>query len=436
MLKLMCSLLLLIVLGVLLLQLDDELVPGAQALLDKVSVREGSDAYVYLLGMGAAPGEDPRAAGQAQLKAIRNWQRSYRNNRRQPGAGPILERTLPLPDGALFCNRREDGCITSLLKLESENATAQIHGLLSEHHLLMERYAEFMQLSDYSTQTISSLQEPIPEFSYLVKANRLMLLKALALSAEGQLKPALDLLSGHLVGLRIQLANQDNLIGMMVFIFQISDLLDIYYGLAAQDTSDADLRIDQLSKEEKAFEQRIAREFAMTADMVAGLDRNPDIWAVEGMSEGYAPGWSVRAVFKPNMSLNTIFPLYEQAIQYSLLSASEFAQKMEHKDVPEWLVSRFRNPLGSRLLTMSVPEFLSYVGVMFDLDVKITLLNVAVEARRNAVHSGQGLRDRLSQLPNPYYEGPHPPNWHAAGNRLCFEGPLPDTRSMRCLVVY
>lgn len=61
---------------------------------------------------------------------------------------------------------------------------------------------------------------------------------------------------------------------------------------------------------------------------------------------------------------------------------------MEYKDVLEWLVFCFRNLLGLCLLMMSVFEFLFYIGVMFDLDVKIMLLNVVVEVCWNVVYFG------------------------------------------------
>jgi hypothetical protein len=72
---------------------------------------------------------------------------------------------------------------------------------------------------------------------------------------------------------------------------------------------------------------------------------------------------------------------------------------------------------------------------MFDLDVKIALFNAAVKVPQAQAESGQQLKDRLAGHHNPYYDDRRPPSWKHERNSLCFDGPLPDTRNVRCLVV-
>jgi hypothetical protein len=161
----------------------------------------------------------------------------------------------------------------------------------------------------------------------------------------------------------------------------------------------------------------------MSYALMNNLNGNPEFIA-EG---GNLPAWIVKLVYKPNISINSILPRYQQAIDYARLSHKEFSTKIISGDKPEIETSRIRNFVGTILASIDGADYLNYVARVKDLDVKILLFNTLI--------AEPNVDAALGSLNNPYYEMPTPAFLTDDQRKICFDGPLPDNRNLRCLWV-
>ena len=154
----------------LLLQIDDDLLPEAQALIDKAQLPEESEAYFYLMGVGVAEGLSPEIAGRETFSAYVLAEKKYLEDRK-PDQLPrsFIEDSLPLPKGELTCDLEEKDCV-DLLFAETTN----LGEFLQSHLTLIERYEAFNKIDDFATLTRPSAYDPLPPFNYIVRANGLV----------------------------------------------------------------------------------------------------------------------------------------------------------------------------------------------------------------------------------------------------------------------
>jgi hypothetical protein len=180
------------------------------------------------------------------------------------------------------------------------------------------------------------------------------------------------------------------------------------------------MEIPRLSASEKDFGMISAREFGVLYYGFKSVDKHPQFFELEG-EFGNAPEWLVRAVFKPNMTINALAPLYLLPEKLAVLSPAEFAQEVENLESYTPSTSVIRNPAGNVLLGIEGPAYEEYVARFHDLDVKISLFN-------QLYYSGLD----TTSLINPYYGSETP---RMENGRLCFSGPLEDKSFLRCLSI-
>jgi len=142
------------------------------------------------------------------------------------------------------------------------------------------------------------------------------------------------------------------------------------------------------------------------------LDKQANFFKIEGK----APAWLVRAVYKPNMSLNAISPVYQRFESLARLSLPDFAKAV---GVPLTIShSKLRNMYGASL-SRYIPNYDEYVGRLMDFNAKLMLFNHTF-----------ALGEPATLLANPYYDKDVAVQQE---KRVCFSGPLDDTRYIRCL---
>lgn len=405
--KLLFALAVLLVIAVLLQQIDAPLDPKASALLERAQPAESSEAYLYLMGIVAAKGEEPVSVGRTLHASIKLAEAVYWKERQTFSFEDYPERKkLPLPDGDLFCQSWTQGCIEQLF-----SNPASLNELLSVHEDLQQRYQVFLQSSDYATLTSPHLAEPFPPFQYLGKANRLWVLKSIA-TAKSSPDAGLTMLADNIRQLRQQMALQDLLVGKLVFVMLISENLDVASIVMHRKENTMTFTLPHLTQQERDFSRVMAREFAMAYDTMRSMDRHPEFLKADSP----LPGWLVRAIFKPNVSANALLPIYLQAIEDAQMTADAFAERIRRQPKPEVKEDWLRNFAGMRLNRIASPDFNIYVGRLHDLDAKIRLFNQA--GGSDASHS-------LEQQPEPYLSEDK--------RSLCVDGALPDERRLRCL---
>lgn len=212
---------------------------------------------------------------------------------------------------------------------------------------------------------------------------------------------------------------QDNLVGKVVLLLAQSDILDVLSVILSETDTQIE-EIPRLSASEKGFGRVSAREFGVLYYGLKSLDKHPDFFEIDGDFSD-APERLVRALYKPNMTINALAPLYLLPEKLAVLSPAEFAQELENLERYIPSTSIIRNPIGNILLGIEGPAYERYVARFHDLDVKIALFNQLHHSELAA-----------SSLINPYYGSEIP---RLENGRLCFSGPLETKSSLRCLVV-
>lgn len=390
------------------LQQDDELGTESESLIARFTEDKTSEAYLYLLGIYAQEGDDPIALGKQILEASSSPEQS----------GDLFNypdsKKLSLPEGDGFCMFDDENCIGYLF-----SGSVKVARLIENYRELLERSDRFFQYDEYRTMAQPTPDEIYPEYKYLFRAQRIKLLEAISLYKCRDVDGAVESLLTQFSVVRRANERQDNLVGKMVLLHILSDILDALSVILSETDTHIET-IPRLSVSEKDFGRVSAREFGILYYGVRSLDKNPGLFEINGEFND-APEWLVRALFKPNMTINALAPRYLIPESLAVLSPAEFAMEVENPEIYISSTSLIRNPVGNILLGIEGATYEKYVAKVHDLDVKIALFNQLHHLRLDA-----------SSLINPYY-GKEAPSMESG--KLCFSGPLVDKNSLRCLPV-
>ncbi len=412
--------LLLYVAAILLLQIDDDLNPEATAFLERAKPAKQSEAYLYLLGIMAAEDEDPLTVGKQQFALIQQAEESYTFwDENFEYEGYPKEKALRLPEGELFCHSRDEHCWQTIFDNSNGHKEA-----LQTYATLLDRYEAFRLLDDYHTLTKSSMVAPLPPVQYLVQANRLLTLQAITDADKGDLEQAVKRLLDNISALRMQLKNADTLVGEVVFNKMLSNSIDVLSLLIHEYNIPFDDEITPILSAEHDLTTAMSREFAMSSNLFRNLDRNSELFKMEGNS----PAWYARIFFKPNMSINEAFLAYENIAARSTLEQTVFADAdFENVEMSYFSLAFVRNSAGSILNNIATPQYAQYTASLFDLNAKITLFNQVVGKAQLPVD--------LDYIQNPYYKTGGTAYYSDDGKSICLTGPLEDEKKRRCLRV-
>jgi hypothetical protein len=135
---------------------------------------------------------------------------------------------------------------------------------------------------------------------------------------------------------------------------------------------------------------------------------------------GFAP-WQLQLLYKPRMTINDSLPTYLRIADTARLDAQTFARRLHDASseaAAPAIWRRLLNPVGVILGEVAVPDFNRYLARLHDLDGKIVLFNRL---------------GRAAQAGGNPYDPDQEPQWNAETQHLCFDGPLADHQSLRCL---
>ncbi len=404
--KLLTILLLAFVVVVMTAQVDDDLSEESADLIGRIDTESTSESYLYLYGIFASEGDDPVKVGRKLLEENRKLD----NDDSYEVIEYPDENKISLPTGEEFCKAWEEGCLEYIFSSQYD-----IDRLLSENKLLLARSSRFFEFVEYETLSKPTIHELFPPYQYIASAERIKILEAISVYSKGDAKGALESLSLQFSKLRKSMALQDNLIGKLVLLMKLSEVIDVMSVILSNSEGKVKL-IPDLTKSEKSFHMIAAREFGMSYYTFKNLDKHPEFFEIGGDF----PGWMTRIVYKPNMTINSVAPIYYKLEQLAQLPSPDFAKRIEasNSDIPS--TSKLRNYVGSVLIAIS-PEYTEYVARFYDFDAKLAIFN--------QVHH---LKLSLDDMKNPYYGKEVPED---VNGNLCFSGPLEDKRSLRCLRV-
>jgi hypothetical protein len=358
-----------ILLTVTLLQIDDDLDPKAQSMYAQAMESKESKAYLYLLGMQAAIDEQPEAVGKAIMASIRKAEKKVianpHLNQEYEFVDAPNEKRLPL---FVLGTCEGDNCeyVDKLFSYPFDLETVTV-----EQSVLLKRYKKFIAMRDYHTLALPLVESPFPHFQYVMAGNTLVSLEAIKKAKNGNIKGAKKILLDDISSMRVQLQQADMIVAKMIYTSGISRTLDVLSMLIQKYDSRAETNIPALSIEERSLVKAMNYEYAVAHNMFKSLDKAPNLLS----KDGQLPEWMVRALFKPNMTLNATFPVLRQAGQDSLLSSKAFAQKVANNQPIIKTKSNIRNYAGTVLGKIEGPNYNQYISRLFNLDAKIHLFN-------------------------------------------------------------
>ncbi|MEK1905012.1 MAG: hypothetical protein AAAB13_04470 [Pseudomonas sp.] len=390
---------------------DEPLDPQAQAWLDEVAAPKAESlAYYQLQGLDAPAGSDPQVVGRERLLALASADRT------PPPA--LASTSLPLPERDELCSLNEKDCLQRLQRGEIKTA------LLTQHAELLRRYRQLLQLQDYRSFGQVDWPDVTRPLSALQRGNLLLGLQAFTLAHTGQGGEALELLQQDLRQLRGWLAAADSLVLKMLLTQMLADDLQTISGLHQIGLLPQPEAQPLLSAQERSMRLPVLREFSLIS---IGLLKLTDEPAVSGKLGGKL---AMRVLYRPQMSVNSQMPVFRQLVTESELNAATFRQALE-QPMAARVARRWRNPVGTVLGDVAVPDYRKYVARLHDLDARLRLFNLLRGLPADFQPSTRSL-GALTEADNPYQAG-DPPYWDSAEHSICYQGPLPDDRQLRCL---
>ncbi len=314
-----------------LMQIDDDLNPQAQAWLDQFDARQqvNSPGFDYL---------------QAIHKSVESGE-------------------FELPKGEMFCNQfsRED-CYLYLYQQRSQWQT-----LINKNKTLLNRYEHFMQLKEFRNTTAPKLDAEFPDYRVLIKGQRLSHLKAWLKVEKGDKNAIMPFLTERMYDLRIRLAQADDMVYKMVVAAMLNENLNMQ-GLMALGYQLALPHIARLTQKERSLKRPVLREFAAEALLYRKLDRSEQFFSKldDRGQGGKANGLWVRALFKPNMSLNQAFEFWKPIVSQSELAFKNYQSfksvMSANHNQDEAIPIKWRNYVGSVLAGIAKPNYEKYIA--------------------------------------------------------------------------
>lgn len=393
---------------------DEPPTAHVQRWLERVQERTvPSRAYLFLLGLDAAPRTSPLALGASRLQAYQQW--LTRDGATSPAAASANAQ-LPLPEGAAFCPIEAARCFDSLRQRQ-----AQLPGLLAEQAALLGRYRYFLSLQDYHSSAAPGPGEPRLPLQHLTRGQQLLSLQALQLALAGDAQGAVALLHEDQLGIRQHLARADQIELKMNLALLLSRNLEWLVHLHRAGLLPAQVSLQPLNAPERSLRQALQHEFASNAVFLRQL-REQDIPALLGEA-------SLFFEYKPQTTINASFELYRFAVLLSEMAPAEFQARLGVRAEP---YTGLRNRIGNGLLGLTGSDLIEWAGQLQDLDGKIRLVTLSLRLPPGLVDANQvGQLALAAGADNPYVA--QQPPYVDEQQRLCFQGPLPANEGGRCV---
>ena len=399
----------------LILQIDDKLTDESLNWIERLETRDESESYLYLLGFSAVENVSPLEQGTEIYKNILAAERQY-------FAGNEFEyedmqtETITLPEGEWFCSFEQTDCLSNIIQSLDEYAA-----VLEDNKIFLERLQVFLNYGDFRILSNPLLDSPIPPYLYLSRAERMFLLSQLKLALVNKAVPAT--LTQHIQQLQAYQVSANTLLSKMIFTKYVADAIDVLWYLKQVEKFSVLPEIEILNPVSVNMDDALIHEFGFAYHIYTQLDKHPEF-----MEEfGNMPGWTVRLLFKPNMTINKTQEKYQNIVDKISLSPARFAELIAQPEEPKMPLS-IRNPVGLILLNVAEPNFTSYIGRIHNLNLKIMLYqNTDVDPDGALSFSG---------IHNSYSDKPESAFIHS-DQQLCFRNPFAESKQFEtCLHIY
>lgn len=398
------------------------------------TVADADNAYIYLLGMGVAQGEDPTAAGRARLE----WMTS------QPPGTPLGPKPY---DESSWRDQRSEA-VKALFEIcrnpDAECSRALMHGdaelavWLESEGWLLERYLALITHTQWR-ESIPRRGEGFLPYQHATDGQRLLMARAWQLGGQGEAHALTELLQRDLVFWRRALAHSDLLLTKMI----ASTALRRHFGwgsLAIQRLPSAAAMAaipsawsTALTPEERSMRRSLAGEVLW---MEWQVDDAFQLWQSEDHSiSDSLLQWMAKSLFRRQDTLNRHAILMMQQAEvldgpvHELVSAAARQRTVaETESWPALPEAPWYNLAGKMALAISEPAYSDYGLRIADLEGmrRLALLSVELHGHRANASALPGLL-KTSAWQDPYTGKPF--TWDSASGELVFEGLEPGERS-------
>ncbi|MEM1262850.1 MAG: hypothetical protein AAGH76_10675 [Pseudomonadota bacterium] len=184
------------------------------ALLERgLPVVRSNNAYLYMLGFGVPPDDDPRAAGRVRYEWMERAAPTFPSDEDplEDDYSFRLQRSDVVAELAKTCAESERECI-GLLQTDNDASTEW----LSEEAWLLKRYQTLIAIPDFKEGFTFELYAPTARYSVILEGQRLHLINAWRSATNADTTAVKAALERDLVFWRMVLRNSDAIIAKLI----------------------------------------------------------------------------------------------------------------------------------------------------------------------------------------------------------------------------
>jgi hypothetical protein len=350
----------------------------------------GDNVYYALMGIYSSEDSNPLVVGRRRIEAF--------NTSRQSLQTPVMDDYDPKLEPSVLQVNKLSSCDqsthVSCLRIMEKNK-AKIEQLAGSYQEYLQRYATLLDERQYKETVFPDFNAPV--LPNLLPLQSLFVAHAY-LQNRRQPDSFFDLLDKHLEFQRMLLVRSDSLLTKMLSVrsirFSTAVLSEYFtqYEASEQQAERFRLMLRPLSADELDISEAFIHEFKMIANAVfdyAQARSCNDLGAVFDFSSC----WMYSQLTQPNATVNTIYRLFmRDLLTVAGLSEKEFSEWINKgltKETSVEFPGQSWNPYnygGRQFLSVTAPDFLSYVKTMHDLNGMLYLNRLKLRLK---THSGQ-----------------------------------------------
>ena len=388
-------------------------------------VPDPENGYFAMLAMDASDGADGMAYANAWLAEARA---SARDGRRPQ---PPPRKQVKRPE---LCDPQESSCL-AIIRGKGSQFTQELEPFsedLARYEALL-GFKRFEEVLDYQF----GVESEIPRYASLIRAQRAYLLRAASEIDAGRAEEGVVALERELAWQRLFLAESRLLVGKMVAaaaywrdLNVVANLLETKAEGLAPFLPRLQAMLAPLDTRTLSLAHAVETVFGVAAASYSKVskDRGDDWQTADWYLSGpwlYKPNATTNYVYRYYTALGSTFgaPAHRAAAEWDAFSRT-------WHDLPWWLY--LYNPVGTILVSISMPAWNDYPLRLHDLDALNRLVGLRVELLAMGVNPEQVPESIAAAGPrfyDPYTQKPM--RWDPQKKRLYFEAGSKRTRELK-----
>ena len=411
---------------------------------DRPAVADQDNAYIYMMGLGAAPSEDAYQVGLRRKVWLEMSRPLGRFEKEADPHGDIYDlrkdRSKELTALLDQCRPGDSRCAA-----EFDRGEAVLKEWLKTEGWLLERYQSLLNVPQWLEPSPYDVEEPLPPYQVALDGQRLLLAKALLLAKSNDARGARALIEQDIRFWRNVLQSSDLLISKMIATVALTRQFELgnvvlrqLSGAKAIDAMPASWR-QALSKDEYSMLRCFVGEWKFSSAVLHKLERTGDLSTATFTEEHRAwIGKITDALFLPlfqyqdttNKSAEHLLAV-TQALDAPFdefkMATEKSAAISEQYQSDAFPPKSAYNPVGNALLGISSVSYLKYAKRVMDIEgTRRAALAAAMLRQRGIKPDAVAAELKSLDVRNPYDNEPF--EWDEATGSIVFTGLAEDDR--------